>query len=297
MKSGKAFAKRNKSLVMGIACALCCAVCVALYVGQVDAMGAEAQAEMLARYGGDQVEVCVAKRDIAAGEVLADSDIEMKMWIAALLPANAVANRNEAVGQQLGSAILAGEVISSSRFGFESSDIDVPDGLTAISVPARDVQAVGGALKAGMKADVYAVGAGSATKIAAQVLILESFFSEGAASNAWVTLAVPPEKVEELVNAAENLELYFVLPSASAANATNAANANSAASAGAAAAAEVQASGAGTHGEEEEGRAALDAALSAATAGGSDAAGYSDEDRFNAGQAPSQDSSALQEER
>lgn len=218
MKYGKAFAKRNRSLVIGIACALCCAICVALYAGQVEAQGAEAQAEMLARYGGDQVEVCVAKRDIAAGEVLADSDIEMKMWIAALLPANAVANRNEAVGQQLGSAILAGEVISSSRFGFEGSDIEVPDGLTAISVPARDVQAVGGALKAGMKADVYAVGAGSTTKIAAQVLVLESFWAEGAASSsAWVTLAVPPEKVEELVSAAETLELYFVLPSASAA--------------------------------------------------------------------------------
>lgn len=218
MSYGKFFAKRNKSIVIGVVCALCCAICVALYVGQVEAQGAEAQAQLLARYGGDQVEVCVAKRDIAAGQVLADSDIEMRMWIATLLPSNAITSKNDAVGQQLGSAILAGEVISSSRFGFENSDVDVPDGLTAISVPARDVQAVGGALKTGMKVDVYAVGVESATKIAAQVLVLESFWAEGAASsNAWVTLAVLPERVEELVNAAENLELYFVLPSASAA--------------------------------------------------------------------------------
>ena len=63
MKSGKAFAKRNRSLIIGIACALCCAVCVALYVGQVEAMGAEAQAEMLAggqRYRDEDVDRCAA---------------------------------------------------------------------------------------------------------------------------------------------------------------------------------------------------------------------------------------------
>lgn len=208
--------KRNRSIVIGLICGLGCALCVGLYVVSVDEQADAAQAEMLAKYGGEQVEVCVARRDISAGEVISDSDIETKTWIAALLPADAISVRGDAVGKQVGSTILAGEVISSKRFGFETADIDVPEGMTAISVPAKDVQAVGGALKAGMRCDVYAVGANATSKLASSVLILTTSSTEdsaSASSTTWVTLAIEPSRVEEMVSAAQNLSLYFVLPS------------------------------------------------------------------------------------
>lgn len=215
MKRGLSTIKRNKSVVIGLICGVCCALCVGIYVDQVDKQASAAQAEMLARYGGEQIEVCVAKRDIAAGQSITEGDIETKMWIATMLPANAVTSKTDAVGQKVGSAILAGEVISSSRFGTDSESIQVPDGLCAISVPARDVQAVGGALASGMKVDVYAVGGNSTAKIASSIPVLETCDSTGSSSsNTWVTLAVEPSKVEEMVVAAENLQLYFVLPSA-----------------------------------------------------------------------------------
>ena len=209
--------KRNRSIVLGLACGLLCALCVAVYVVQVDEQANAAQADMLARYGGDQVEVCVARRDIAAGQTIADGDVETKMWIASMLPADAVVAKGDAVGQQVGSSILAGEVISSARFGFDAANIEVPDGMVALSVPARAVQAVGGALVPGMSVDVYAVGGSSTARVAQSVKVLETCATEGGSNaQSWVTLALPPQLVAQMVSAAENLELYFVLPSESA---------------------------------------------------------------------------------
>lgn len=208
--------KRNRSVVVGLACGLACALCVGVYIAQVDEQAAAAQAEMLARYGGDQIDVCVAKRDILAGETIAEGDVETRTWIATLLPANAVTDKKDAVGKQAGSTILSGEVVSSSRFGFDAAEIEVPSGLVAVSVPTREVQAVGGALSAGMSTDVYAVGASSTSRLAEDVKILATSMAADSSSDnasAWVTLAVQPRMVQELVAAAENLQIYFALPS------------------------------------------------------------------------------------
>ena len=210
--------KRNRSVVVGLACGLACALCVGTYVSQVNEQATAAQAEMLAKYGGDQIDVCVAKRDILAGETILDGDVETKTWIATLLPVNAVTEKREAVGKQAGSTILSGEVISSARFGFDTAEIEVPSGLVAVSVPTREVQAVGGALAAGMTTDVYAVGPSSTVKLASSVQVLATSMSSEASSSstasAWVTLAVQPKIVQELVTASENLQIYFTLPSA-----------------------------------------------------------------------------------
>lgn len=207
--------KRARSIAAGLIFGLLCAVCVGAYITQLDERANAAQAEMLAKYGGDQIDVCVAKRDITAGSTITESDVETKTWIATLLPANAVTDKKNAVGKRAGSTILAGEVVSESRFGFESTDIEIPDGLVAVSVPSREVQAVGGAIGAGMTTDVYAVGGSSTTRIAPAVQVLATSMSSGGegASSAWVTLAVEPEIVQELVTAAETLEIYFTLPS------------------------------------------------------------------------------------
>ncbi|MDO4290921.1 MAG: SAF domain-containing protein [Eggerthellaceae bacterium] len=208
--------RRNKSVIAGLICGLCCMVCVGLYVAHVEEQAGAARAETLARYGGEQIEVCVARRDVVAGEVLDESSVETKMWVAALLPEGALTSRAEALGKQVGSSILKGEVISSKRFEATAASIDVPDGLTAVSVPAREVQAVGGALASGMKADVYAVGSTSTTKLVSGALIVATSASSSglsaSSSVSWVTLAVSPSAVEELVTAAQSMDLYFVLP-------------------------------------------------------------------------------------
>ena len=136
----------NKTKWGALACGLCCALCVALR-GEVDA----ARAEALERYGGDQVEVCVAKRDLAAGEVVDASAVVTKMWVADLLPDTAVTDSSQIIGRRLGSNVIKGEVLCFRRTEVSDSELAVPAGMAAISVPARPVQAVGGSVEPGMK--------------------------------------------------------------------------------------------------------------------------------------------------
>lgn len=206
----------KKTTLAGLACGLCCSLCVGLYMAEVRGEVDEARAEALARYGGEQVEVCVATRDLAPGEVVDGSAVATKMWVADLLPDGAVTEPSGIVGQRLGSAVIKGEVLSVRRTEAQEADISVPQGLAAISVPARAVQAVGGSVEAGMQVDVFATGPVSTTRLVEGALVLASSASaetgSAAASNAWITLAVAPERVQEIVSAAQNLELYFALP-------------------------------------------------------------------------------------
>ena len=208
--------RRKKATIFGILSGVLCVVCVLLFLQNVQNSADAARAEALERYGGEQIEVCVSKRDIAAGETVEASALETKLWIADLLPQDAVRVPEEVVGKQASSAILAGEVVSLKRFTTTSVALDVPEGLSAVSVPARDVQAVGGAIEPGMKVDVYSTGATSTEVIAQNALVVStnasSTDSKEAASVSWVTLAVEPKLVQSLVSAAQTTDLYFVLP-------------------------------------------------------------------------------------
>lgn len=208
--------KRGKTTAFGILCGVACAVCVLAYLQGVRGEADEARAEALARYGGEQLEVCVAKRDIAAGEAVDAGSVEMRMWVADLLPGEAIRDMGGVVGRKASSTILAGEVLSERRFLDAGSQLDVPEGLTAVSVPAKDVQAVGGAVTAGTRADVYATGGTSTEVVASDVLVLAtSAGGQGGRSDekvSWVTLALEPESVQEIVAAAQKTELYFTLP-------------------------------------------------------------------------------------
>lgn len=207
----------RRTAVLGIASGLICALCVGLYAAQ---LGQEAQlqrAEALEKYGGTQVEVYVARRDLAAGEMLDDAAVERRQWLAELLPEGAVTNFDEARGLQLGSSIFAGEVVCTGRLQVVADQLVVPEGLCALSVPAKDVQAVGGSLTAGMEADLYMTGPSGSALLASRVPVLAVGKEGGLASGTcWVTIAVAPVLVQELVQAAQAYELYFVLPGVAA---------------------------------------------------------------------------------
>lgn len=208
--------KRNRTTVAGVVCGLVCAACVFAYVQSVQGEADAARAEALARYGGDQVEVCVAVRDVAPGEVVESSAVEVRLWVADLLPEGAVRAASDVVGKKASSAVFAGEVLTERRFGDADAQLDVPDGMAAVSVPAKDVQAVGGAVAPGLRVDVYATGGTSTDVLGRDVLVLAtSAAADGGASEgkvSWVTLAVAKESAQEIVAAAQKTELYFTLP-------------------------------------------------------------------------------------
>lgn len=231
---------QRKTTIAAIACGVACAVCVIGFMASVQGQADEARAETLARYGGEQVEVCVATRDIAAGERVDAGAVQMKLWVADLLPDDPVRLTAEVVGKTATSSIVKGEVITARRFATSSQSLEVPQGKVAISVPAKEVQAVGGSLLPGMKVDVYAVGDTATALVAEGISILATSAAKDSSSLsglAWVTLAADPSKVQELIAASSKSSIYFTLPGEPLASSAKSAGSASAQSASASASA------------------------------------------------------------
>lgn len=207
---------KKSVLIVGLVFGIVCALCVALYASLVQQEADSARAEAMERYGGEQVEVLVATKDIFPGETLTSSNTTMKTWLSDLLPEKCITNFDEVRGLQVSSLVIAGEAISSKRFSTEATPLNIPEGCVALSVPAEDVQAVGGAITAGMQVDVYATGS-ETSRIGEGLLVLATNAEStdgGKANVSWVTLAVPLEQSQEFVTASQSMEIYFTLPSA-----------------------------------------------------------------------------------
>lgn len=208
--------KQKHMTMAAVGCGVACALCVAAYLASVQGKVDAERAEALARYGGEQVEVCVATRDIAAGERIDLSAVETKLWVADLLPDGALQSSTDAVGKVATTSILKGEVISEKRFESSRGTLDVPAGKEAVSVPAKAVQAVGGAIRPGMSVDVYSAGDTSTAAIARGVVVLDTSVGDGgslvSSDAGWITLAVDPETVQEIIAASNKTTLYFVVP-------------------------------------------------------------------------------------
>jgi len=203
--------KQKQMMIIAITCGLLCAGCVALFMVGVHGEADAARAEALSRFGGEQVEAYVATRDIVAGERVDLSAVETKLWVADLLPERAVRSSSDVVGKTATSNIYKGEVITEGRFEVGKDAIEVPAGKQAVSVPAKAVQAVGGAIRAGMSVDIYSSGGSSTTAIASGVTVLDSSVSSSGADG-WITFAVEPDRVQELIAASNKTTLYFTLP-------------------------------------------------------------------------------------
>ena len=211
--------QRRKSLIAGILCGLACVAAILLYTQELYASVEAERSEALARFGGEQIEVYVATRDIAAGETLSSANAEKQLWIGELLPQDAVFDLAEVEGKTLSSPIYAGEVVSLRRFDEENTfTLQVPEGMCAVSVPSKSVSTVGGSVQAGSVVDVYATSGIATELLASSVLVLSTSATTATGDQessdvTWVTLAVSPELVEELIAAAQKTELYFAIPS------------------------------------------------------------------------------------
>lgn len=210
---------RKTNLIVGAICGALCVSSVLAYGAEVQSSFERERAEVLERYGGEQVEVCVATKDIEVGDVLGSANTETRLWLGELLPEGAVFSIEDMQGKPASSPIFKGEVVTQQRF--EKSEhvaLQVPDGLCAVSVPAKSVSAVGGSVEAGSYVDVYATSSAATDLIASSVLVLSTSSTEeqeksGEEDIAWVTLAIEPDLVKEVIAAAQKSELYFVLPS------------------------------------------------------------------------------------
>ena len=211
--------RKNKNLVVGLICGVACMAAVFFYVQDAQAALDEQRAEVLAKYGGSQVEVYVASRDIVQGSKADGSNAEKKLWAVELLPEGAVTDLSQISGSSAQSTVFKGEVLVQRRFEEQSVQaLQVPDGMCAISVPAKPVSAVGGSVSAGTRVNVYSTSATSTDLIAQNIQVLSTSSSSQSSGKSdsnvsWITLATTAAQVTELIAASNAGELYFTLPS------------------------------------------------------------------------------------
>lgn len=208
---------QRKQLIAGAVCAVVAVLAVFAYTATVSSAAQVQRSAAVERYGGEQTEVVVAQNAIGAGDTVTGGDVAVQTWVVDLLPQADVATSCEDVeGLTAEVDIQAGEVLVMSRLGDGSSRITVPEGLEAVTIASDDVLAVGGAIQEGSFVNVYVeTSTGKVSLLGEKILVLETSVAtsdrDGQAIT-WVTLAITPESVSELITANAKGTIHLVLP-------------------------------------------------------------------------------------
>jgi pilus assembly protein CpaB len=217
----------KKRIALALFCGVIATATMAWYVSSVRAEATQSRQQQLSAYGGQQVEIYVATRDIAVGETLSSSNVSSQLWLSDLLPAGALSEQRDVFGKTVSMPLFKNEPVVAAKLGEIKIPVSVPAGLCAVSIPSEDVLAVGGVITAGNYVTIYAADSKTVELIAEDVLVLETsngaYVASGSGSGVlgsassrpkllWVTLAVDPEIAQELIAASTTRKLHLVLP-------------------------------------------------------------------------------------
>lgn len=204
--------KRRTRLALSALSGVAAAMLFVLYASGVQTEAAQARRETLERFGGELVSVCVALRDIEPGEEIDEGNVAVEEWASSLLPADALTSLSASVGKIATSRIPKRAPLSGVYFERREDAAAVPEGKVAVSVPSGAERAVGGALKRGDSVDVYVTSGSVADRLASAEVLDTSALAEGGGDLAWVTLAVDPSAVRELLAATSAGAVSLVAP-------------------------------------------------------------------------------------
>lgn len=214
--------KQRKQALIAITCGVLAALSMFAYTATIKSEASMARASAIQRYGGERVRILVADEAIPIGSAIDDTNASTQEWLVDFLPQGRAAQSFEELSGLVAQAeIHRNEPILLDRVGDGSSRITVPDGLAAASVASDDVLAVGGAIRAGSVVDVYVEAtSGEISLIGEHILVLETSTLEESKDKqiSWVTLAVTPSSVSDLISASARGTIHFVLPGNSAAS-------------------------------------------------------------------------------
>ncbi|AEB06456.1 Flp pilus assembly protein CpaB [Coriobacterium glomerans PW2] len=186
------------------------------YASSVRSEADRVQADALARYGGDLVSVCVATRTIEPGETLDETNVQVKEWVASLLPQGAATSLRDVAGTRVTSRVPSHAVLCPVYTETSGETLDVPSGKVAVSVPVDDQHALGGAVESGDTVDVYVSKDGLSDRLCeARIIDTSSRDSSADTAMKWATLAVDPDTVKELLAAIARGSVSLTMPAPS----------------------------------------------------------------------------------
>lgn len=204
-----------------LVCGVLCAASVFAYMQSLEARtSAELNDECL--HSENVTEVFVASQDIYPGQRITPDNCKLTQFQTSLLPEGSLSNYEGYEYEGIATPIFKGQVISSKHFEPAlKRKIIVPSGFVAVSVPAQDVAAVGAQIMAGNHVDVYSTNVNETVCLLEGVLVLDTSVEQAESSESsgynpslsWITLAVEPELVKDLISISQKTELYFVISS------------------------------------------------------------------------------------
>ena len=206
--------KRRVRLAISMVCGVAAAMTALAYASSVRAEAERVQREALARYGGDLVPVCVATRDIEPGDTLDETNIAVEEWVASLLPADASTSVGDLAGKVATSRIPRRAVLCPAYLEHPGDGLEVPEGMAAVCVASDPEHAMGGALERGDEVDVYVSRDGVADRLTGARVLDTSALASGGGEVSWVTLAVDPSAVEELIAATTRAQVTLAVAGA-----------------------------------------------------------------------------------
>ncbi len=171
------------------------------------------RAEVLERYGGEVTQLVVAKTELSSGDVLSESDVEVREWLADLAPQRAITSVDDVVGVRLSSGVCAGEVLTELDVAGAEGAVEVPEGRVAISVKLGDKSGVAATTVAGSRVLAYEATGTGVELISSDVTVLGSGGASAyGATEHLITLAVDPSCVTRVLSAGADGSLRLALP-------------------------------------------------------------------------------------
>jgi pilus assembly protein CpaB len=145
----------NRRILVVVSCALVLSACASYLVYRA------VESRVAAGKTPQSVGLIVAARDLAAGTLIQDADLQLATWFGQP-PAGAILNRDALRNRAVVSAIYEGELVTETRLAPKGSggglSATIPPGMRACAVKVNEVVGVAGFVVPGMRVDVLITG-------------------------------------------------------------------------------------------------------------------------------------------
>jgi pilus assembly protein CpaB len=199
---------------IAVACAACVGLAFSAYADDVRAEADRQRSEVIARYGGEVVDLVVTRHALEPGDVIEASDVEVREWLADLAPEGAITDADEVLGSTVTVPAVAGAPLTGLNFRDATEAEDVPEGYIAVSVPITDKLGLSAGTQVGSQVVAFRVTSDGAQVLAtdAVVLSMPETASTGLAASGTLSIAVLPDDVADVLSASATDDLRIVLP-------------------------------------------------------------------------------------
>lgn len=203
-------------VVLSSACALLAVMACLAYASGVREEAERVRAEVLERYGGEVVTLVVASTRLEPGDVVSQSNVSTREWVADLAPEGAVVSLADALGREVGVATEKGAPLTQLTFRSSSDLADVPDGHVALSIPLTDKLGVPRGIGQGATLVAYAVTNEGTRLVSGEMTVLAAPVATALGSGGQLTLSLLPDDVAAVLTASASGDLRLVMPAGEA---------------------------------------------------------------------------------